>query len=265
MKNNQLRGTLLRGINYFLIAYFLTTIFAYLFADLYMFKAPRPSYQFGKDILKIKTQDGATISALYLPNKNAAYTVLISHGNSEDLGYMIPFLKKFHDEGFAIFAYDYHGYGASTGRPTEKNAYIDINAAYDYLTGNLHVLPGHVIAYGRSLGAALAIDLAMRKPIAGLIIESPFLTAYRTITQVPLLLFDKFDNLSKIEKVKCPVLVIHGKYDFVVPFWQGKMIYKKANSPKYFFSVENAGHNNVAIHGGNAYWKIMSQFAQSLK
>ena len=86
----------------------------------------------------------------------------------------MPFLYKLRDQGFSVFAYDYHGYGASSGRATEKNAYLDINAAYDYLNAQLHVPPNHIIAYGRSLGAAVAIDLATRQPLAGLIIENLF-------------------------------------------------------------------------------------------
>ena len=97
--------------------------------------------------LKFTTSGGDVISAVYLPNKNATYTILISHGNSEDLSHFLPFLNKFHSEGFAVFSYDYRGYGASTGRPTEKNAYQDVNAAYHFLVKQLHVSPNHIIAY----------------------------------------------------------------------------------------------------------------------
>ena len=82
----------------------------------------------------------------------------MSHGNAEDLGHIMPFLKRFHDQGFAIFSYDYHGYGTSTGKPSEKNVYADSDAAYHYLTTELRVSPNHIIVYGRSLGAALAIN-----------------------------------------------------------------------------------------------------------
>jgi abhydrolase domain-containing protein 17 len=110
------------------------------------------------------------------------------------------------------------------------------------------------------LGAALAIDLALHKPVAGLIIENPFMTAFRTVTQIPLLVFDKFDNLSKIKKVKCPLLVIHAKKDHVIPFWHGRRLYHEANAPKDFFWVEGAGHNDVVSTAGDAYWHVIDTF-----
>ena len=250
---------------YFVAVYFGIALFAYFFSNVLIFPKPKSSYQDMGNIIKIPTQDGAMISAVYLPNNNATYTVLVNHGNAEDLGHIMPFLKKFHAQGFAIFAYDYHGYGTSTGRPSEKNTYIDINAAYDYLTMQLHVSPTHIIVYGRSLGAAPAIDLATLKPVAGLIIESPFITAFRTVTQIPLLPFDKFDNLVKIKNIKCPLLVIHGKNDRVIPFWHGERLYREANAPKDFFWVRNAGHNDVASIGGSAYWYAIDTFVQRIQ
>jgi fermentation-respiration switch protein FrsA (DUF1100 family) len=255
---------LIRWLFYFLIIYFLITLFAYFFSDFSIFPKPEPSYQDNGNIIKIITQDGAVISAVYLSNNKATYTVLISHGNGEDLGRIMPFLKRFRDQGYAIFAYDYHGYGTSTGRPSEKNAYADSNAAFDYLTRQLNVSPNHIIAYGRSLGAALAIDLAAQKPVAGLIVENPFVTAFRTVIPIPLLVFDKFNNLSKIKNVKCPLLVIHGKEDRVISFWHGEKLYHEANSPKYFFWVKNAGHNNVENVGGNAYWQAIDEFVKRI-
>ena len=255
---------LIRWLLYCFAVYFGFAFFAYFFSDILIFPIPKLSYRDTQDIIKIPTKDGAVISAVYLSNNHATYVVLVNHGNAEDLGRIMPFLKKFHDQGFAIFAYDYHGYGTSTGRPSEKNTYADVNAAYDYLVMQLHVPPNHIIVYGRSLGAAPAVDLAAQKPIAGLIIESPFVSAFRTVTQIPLLPFDKFDNLSKIKNVKCPVLIIHGKNDRVISFWHGERLYREANSLKDFFWVSNAGHNDVAMVAGNAYWKAIAMFVQRM-
>lgn len=251
---------ILRGAIYAFIVYLLFAIFVYFISDQLIFPKLKSSYQDSEDIIKLHSEDGTVISAVYLPNDNAEYTVLVSHGNAEDLGNLMPFLYSFRAQGFSIFAYDYHGYGTSQGRPTEKNTYADINAAYSYLTKHLHIPPNQIILYGRSLGAGVAIDLAVRQPIAGLIIESPFVTAYRTLFKFPLLLFDKFDSLSKIKKIKAPILIIHGKKDQVVAFWHGEYIYHQANSPKQFLPIENAGHNDVAKMGGETYWDAIKQF-----
>lgn len=255
---------LIRWLLYCFTIYLAFAFFAYFLSNILIFPIQKSSYRDTKDILKITTHDGAMISAIYLPNSNATYTVLVSHGNAEDLGQIMPFLKMFHAQGLAIFAYDYHGYGTSTGSPSEKNTYADIDAAYDYLVTQLHVLPNHIILYGRSLGAAAAIDLAARKPVVGLIIESPFVTAFRTITKIPLLPFDKFDNLKKIKSVKCRVLIIHGKRDHIISFWHGKKLYREINSSKDFFWVNNADHNNVVMIAGSTYWNVIDNFIQKL-
>lgn len=256
---------LIRWLLYVFIAYIALATFVYFFAENHMFHPPPAGYQDNHNIIKLTTQDGAAISAIYLPNKAATYTLLVSHGNAEDIGYMLPFLETLHDHGFAVFAYDYHGYGTSKGKPTEKSTYADVNAAYDYLTTQLHISPNHIIAYGRSIGAAVALDLAVHKPIAGLILESPFTTALRTVTQIPIFPFDQYNNLAKIEKITAPILVIHGTHDSIVPFWHGKKLYDHARTTKYFLTIENANHNNMATQGAENYWQAIVRFAKSLR
>lgn len=252
-----------RWIIYIFIAYGLLNLYAYLFMDFYIFLPPKTHHQI-LDNVKLPLRKNLVVSAIYLPNKTAKYTVLINHGNAEDLGYMLPFLEAFRDQGFAVFAYDYPGYGKSSGRPTEKNAYLAANAAYNYLTKELHIPPKQLILYGRSLGAALAIDLAAQHVVAGLIIEAPFLTASRSLTQIPLLVFDKFDNLTKIKNVHSPVLIIHGNRDNIIPFWQGKKLYQTVKSKKYFFTVKDGSHNNLMLKAGNDYWQTIHVFSQQL-
>ncbi len=189
----------------------------------------------------------AQIAAVYLPNPSARYTLLFSHGNAEDIGDDLPMLAEFRNAGFAVFAYDYRGYGVSTGRSSEKSVYEDVDAAYRYLTETLNVPPDRVISFGRSLGCAAAIQLASTKKVAGLIVESPFLSAFRVLTRVRLLPWDRFDNAAKIRRVHCPVLVMHGRRDQVVPWWHGERIYALANEPKQFLWVDAAGHNDVQL------------------
>ncbi|MDQ3256311.1 MAG: alpha/beta hydrolase, partial [Acidobacteriota bacterium] len=108
-----------------ILIYLGITFYAYLISERVIFQPQRSSYQDTKQIRKLKTADGAIISALYLPNQSASHTVLFSHGNAEDLGTLSMFLEELRSMGFAVFAYDYHGYGTSTGLPSESHAYLD--------------------------------------------------------------------------------------------------------------------------------------------
>ena len=164
-----------------------------------------------------------------------------------------------------MFAYDYEGYGTSEGSPSEKNAYKDADAAYEYLVGQLKVSPDKIIIHGRSVGGGLATYLASREKVAGLILESSFVTAFRTLTQIPLLPFDKFRNIDRIKNIKCPVLVIHGKADKIIPFWHGEKLFEAANEPKLKFWVDDAGHNDLVMMAGNSYWDTIKHFTDFIK
>jgi len=248
-----------------LILYICFFIFAFLFSNRLMFPRPIPSYKDTNATLKLKTRDGQLITAIYLPNQTAHYVVLVSHGNGEDLGHITPFLKKFHSKGFAIFAYDYHGYGTSEGIPTEKNVYEDINTAYDYLIQTLHYKPTQIIIYGRSIGTGPSIELATHKPIAGLILESPFVSIFQVVTHFTLLPFDKFKNLNKIKKIHCPLLIIHGSQDLTVPFWHGKKLFNAANQPKTFLVMPGYGHNDAGWRTYSNYWTTIKTFIENIK
>ncbi len=215
-------------------------------------------------LLKLITDDGKKISALYLHNPKAEFTLLISHGNGEDLGSILHWLMTFYQNGFSVFAYDYHGYGTSEGSPSENNTYRDIDAAYQYLTFILKVPTNRIILFGRSLGSGPTIDLASTSPCAGVIIESGLLTAFRVITGIPLLPVDKYRNNQKIKKIHVPILFIHGTQDEVIPFWHGTQLFKLANSPKKSFWVQGALHNNVTEKAGKEYFKVITEFAKSL-
>jgi fermentation-respiration switch protein FrsA (DUF1100 family) len=237
-------------------------LFIYLFSDRIIFwgQGRQSSYRDSPEILKIKTKDGTEISALYFSEPNSEFTVLYSHGNAEDIGDIREILETFRDKGFSVLAYDYRGYGTSAGAPSEKNAYEDVEAVYEYLVGKLGCPPDRIIALGRSLGGGVAMHLACRKKVAGLILESSFVTAFRVATRIPLTPFDKFRNIDKIRKVRCPVLVIHGRDDEVVPFWHGEKLFEAANEPKLKFWVDGAGHNDLFWAAGSRYWDIIKTF-----
>ena len=230
-----------------------------------IFLPPPPGYRDAPEILKVPTKDGQSIAAIYLANPSSTYTLLLSHGNGEDLGSVLPLLPGLGNLGFNVFAYDYRGYGLSEGTPSERHVYADIDGAYEYLTTKLGVPPERIVAYGRSLGAGASVDLAARRPVGGLILESPFLTAFRVMTAVPLFPFDKFRNADKIGRVRCPVLVMHGEADEIVPFWHGRRLFDKAPGLKMFVAIPGAHHNDFIWVAGARYGQALRDFEALLR
>ena len=238
-------------------------VYGYMFTDRIIFQPPPPGYKDTEQFIKLTTADGTKISAIYLHNENSPYTIIFSHGNSEDLGTVRYKLEELRSMGFSVLGYDYHGYGTSEGRPTEKALYHDIDAVYDYLTKELHVPPDHIILHGFSLGGAVAADLASRRAVGGLILESTFVSAFRVVTHVPMP-FDQFTTLAKLKDIHCPILVIHGREDPVVKFWHGEMLYENANEPKQFLWIENGSHGDVSFIAGQQYEQTLKDFAGAL-
>ncbi len=242
------------------------------FSDHLIFQPHRPSYEMNALVLPGSGEvqnftfpcKSGMLAAAYLPNPEARYTLLYSHGNGEDMGDDLAILDAYRRAGFAVFAYDYNGYGQSAGRPSEAAVYGNVEAAYDFLTGTLHVPAESVISFGHSLGAAAAIHLAASRPVAGLVAQAPFLSAFRVITGVPIVPWDKFNNARAIRRVHCPVLIAHGRRDEVIPFWQGERIYELASQPKQHIWLEQAGHNNVMRVSSRPFLAAIQNFAQHL-
>jgi fermentation-respiration switch protein FrsA (DUF1100 family) len=253
-----------------LVAYGTLAAYGWFATDRQIFVPPPSSYPDSPEILKLKTKQGITIAALYLPNPQADgrrpvedhRTLLYSHGNGEDMGDNRLLFDQLQAKGFAIMAYDYPGYGQSDGKPSEQGAYDAIEAAYDYLVEDLHIEPKTIVLQGRSVGGGPVVDLAVRKPVGGLILESTFVTTFRVVTHIRLLPFDKFDNLAKIPRVTCPVLVIHGTQDRTIPFWHGQALFNAIAAPKQSFWVEGADHNNLVGVAGDRYFQVIQDFVE---
>ena len=247
------------------VVYAAVCLLAYLISDRMIFLPPPATYRDGGETVSLTTADGVRITGGHLVNAHAEYTILYSHGNAEDLGLIAPSLARFREWGFTIFAYDYRGYGTSQGSPSERGAYADIDSAYDYLTRVMGVPSTRIIAYGRSVGSGPAVDLAARRPLAGLVVESAFVTAFRVLTRVPLLPVDKFRNIDKIGKVSCPVLVMHGGQDDIIPIDHGRRLFDAAPEPKRALWVEDAGHNDFLLVAGDRQALALREFAALLR
>ena len=254
-----------RLVKSIIFIYLFFAVLIYFRADSMIFLPQPSSYEDTEEILKLKSGGDTKISAVHLVNPTANYTIIYAHGNAEDLGDIKQYLEKLRDFGFNVLAYDYRGYGTSEGIPTEKNAYHDIDAAYNYLVQDLKVLPQNIIAFGRSVGGGSAVDLAVRQPVGGLILESTFTSAFQVIIPARILPFDKFNNIAKIKQVNCPVLIIHGKADEIIPVSHGKKLYAAAPSPKLYLWVEEATHNDVFWVAGERYENILREFTKILK
>lgn len=249
---------------YLLAGLYVALLILSFFSDSLIFLPHPSSYQDNTGILKITTHKGKKISAIYLPNPAARFTLLVSHGNAEDLGDDRSWLEDLRQAGFNVLAYDYEGYGTSEGKPTEQAAYDDEDAAYEYLTSVLRTAPDRVIIFGRSVGSGPAVHLAARKSVAGLILQSPFVSAFRVLTRIPLLPYDKFPNSKDIRKIHCPVLIIHGDSDTVIPPWHGRKLFALANEPKRFVPVAGADHNDLDAVAGKDYTTILQEFARTI-
>jgi len=238
-------------------------LFAYFLSDSMIFLPHPSSYKDSPEVIKITTGSGKKISAVYLANPAAKFTFLVSHGNAEDLGDDRYWLEDLRRTGFSVFAYDYEGYGTSEGKPSETAMYEDEAAAYEYLAVNLNTPPDRIIIFGRSVGTGPATYIAAKRPSAGLILQSPFVSTFRVLTRIPLLPFDKFPNYKYIRHVHSPVLVMHSHADSVIAFWHGQKMFDLANEPKQFFWAQKPDHNEMDLVPG--YFGALQSFAATLE
>lgn len=236
---------------------------AHLIADKIIFRPQHPAYCEGCHSLTLRGTVG-DIAAVHLPHPTARYTILYHHGNASDLGDILWVLQKLRDLGFAVFSYDYPGYGKSAGSPSERGLYAAADTAYRHLTETLNIAPHNIIAYGHSLGGAVAVDLASRQLLAGLIVEGSFVTAFRVATRWAISPFDKFRSVHKIKTVRCPILILHGRQDDVIRLWHGQQLFASAPEPKRAAWIEGAGHNDLIAVAGPQFDAALSEFHELL-
>ncbi len=270
MKQQSLKRILIGDLSWrrllrtLVFVYVCLVIFALVGSDQVIFQPQPSSYRDTPEIIKLESGHGRTISARYLVHPDAEYTVLYSHGNAEDLGDLRDFLQEYRDLGFSVLAYDYSGYGTSTGAASTPRACEDAEAALGFLRQHEKVPLDRIILHGRSVGGGPALYLAEKYQVGGLVVESAFVTAFRVITRVPLVPFDKFRNISRIGRVNCPVLVIHGREDDVVPFWHGEALYRRAREPKRSCWLDGTTHNYMPEDARTVAWAEIAAFAGSL-
>ena len=210
--------------------------------------------------------DGTRLHAWFFPGKSGV-TLVFFHGNAGDVTHrldMIPLLQAGLDVSILLF--DYRGYGRSEGAPTERGVYLDSLAAAQWAREREETRA--LVYYGRSLGAAAAIETALREPPAALIVEAAFLSiAEMAAVSHPFIglvsrlwLRGRFDNASKISRLKTPLLVIHGDRDDTVPLDHGLRLYKAAPYRKELYIVRGAGHSDALFVDGQNYTARIDRF-----
>ncbi len=215
--------------------------------------------------------DGVKIHGWYFPQPGAGCTLLIFHGNAGNISHRLGWIRMLHDLGVHIMIIDYRGYGRSEGKPFEKGLYLDALAAYEWWSKEHAAGENKLILIGESLGGAVAIDLACRVPVDGIVLQSTFTTAWdmaKTLLPIGLLqplMGVRFDSAGKIGQVGCPKLFIHGNSDEIVPLRLGRRLYELASPPKRFFEVPGAGHNDLLWIAGSRYIKQLQTFLSEIQ
>lgn len=246
------------------VIYLVLNLYALQISDKLLFAPREPSYTHLPNEFQIMSGDGERITAVFLEHPDADYTVLFSHGNAEDLGHVVPFMQQFHDRGYSVLMYDYRGYGTSEGKPSTVHAKEDVTAAYNWLVDTKKIQPRKIISHGRSLGGGVAVWLAAKYKVGGLITEISFASAIRVKTRWKVLPWDKFDSVRSIRRVNCPVLVIHGTEDMKIPFWHGKKVYEAALEPKRNLWIEGGRHSTYAYVAEERYINTIQSFVDEL-
>jgi fermentation-respiration switch protein FrsA (DUF1100 family) len=203
----------------------------------------------------LETDDGLSLLSWYLPAHPGRPLILYFHGNGGHIGYRVERLLRFAREGYGVLMAEYRGYGGNPGTPTETGFYADGRAALAFLEGEW-IPPKRTVLYGESLGGGVAVELAAQREIAALVLEAP-VTSVAEVAQhhyrlVPAswLVIDRFDSLSKISRVRAPILVLHGERDRIVPVRYGRALFEAAPKPKEGWFAPEAGHEDLARYGG---------------
>ena len=221
--------------------------------------------------LTVQSQDGETIAGWFVPagkggvDSDKAWSVIVCHGNGGDIGDRVDQVKRFHEMGLNVLIFDYRGYGTSTGKSSEQGTYYDALAVWNYLKDGKKIEPRRIVVFGQSLGGAVASWLAEQVAPGALILESTFTSALdmgaKMFPYLPVKLFCtfKYDSLSRIGKIRCPVIVAHGRSDDMIPFEYGRRLFMAANEPKLF--VELIGdHNSSGVEFDSSYRTAIKEF-----
>lgn len=212
-------------------------------------------------------QDGTRLHGWFVHGPDERAVLLWFHGNAGNISHRLHNLKKLHDAlKIPIFIFDYREYGLSQGEISKAGTFSDAHGAFRYLTSEKGFQKSSVLLFGRSLGTALAVDIASKEECLGVILEAAF-TSTDDMMQRYFPFFApqpksvvKYDSLSLIDKIKSPVLFIHGQCDQTIPVSMARHLLEKAPDPKEFYEIAGADHNDTYLVGGHEYFVVWQTF-----
>jgi uncharacterized protein len=218
----------------------------------------------------LRTEDGERLHGWWIPASAPAIGhVLLCHGNAGNVGDRVPHVALLSAAGFDVLAFDYRGYGRSSGRPTEQGTFHDAIAARDALLREEAVDAARIVYLGESLGGAVALALSIELPPAGLILQSAF-TSVRDMARVHYpfvpraLVPDAYPSLRIIPRLQAPLLVLHGARDAIVPLMHGEALFDAAPEPKRLEVLTSAAHNDLIARAGRDWVEAITGWANGL-
>lgn len=219
--------------------------------------------------IQFESVDGVKLQAYYFSRPSTDRVVLFLHGNAGNAAQRLPLAQKLADLGANVFLLSYRGYGKSEGSPSEEGLYRDAKSALAYLEQRLGFSKVRTIIFARSIGTAVAIEVAQGEPFAGLILISPptsglEMARHLSLSWMSWMVGNRFNSAEKISDVMAPVLIIHGEDDDIVPLSMGKTLFKLCVSPKQFHVVPGAGHNDIIFRAGQDFWVWVRTFLDTV-
>ena len=228
-------------------------------------------YDLAYEDVHFPAADGTALHGWFLPGEAEQPLILFFHGNAGNISHRLNNLRLLHRLGLNVFIFDYRGYGSSAGKAGEEGTYRDARGALTWLQAR-GWSPPRIVYFGRSLGAAVAVQLALETPPAGLILETPFTSiAAMGRHHNPILYFAlgwlldaRYDNLAKIGRIRVPLLIFQGDRDTIVPKSMARQLFDAANEPKNWHIIPGADHNDTYEVGGEDYWRAWSLFLRQI-
>jgi len=204
--------------------------------------------------ITLETPDGAKLIAWYGPAQPGQPTLLYFHGNAGNLASRAGRVGEYMAKGRGILMMSYRGYSGSTGKPTEARNMADAELAYQWLIQR-GIKPEEIVLYGESLGSGVAVQLAAKKSVGGVLLDAPYTSIAEVgariypFLPVRALILDRYDSLSRIDKINAPLLIIHGELDNLIPIEMGRKLFAEAKAPKEFAEIAGAGHADHYLYG----------------
>jgi len=249
-----------------LFVFVLVGLYVALTAGVYLFQRslfyrPKPTHDTiaqvrlsGTTEIALTAADGVSTIAWYAPAPRGAPTLVFFHGNGGAISLYHWRIRRGQKQGYGVMIVEYRGYGGIAGSPSEEGLYADGRAALDWLAA--HGVPSQTtLLYGASLGTGVAVKLATERQVAGVILEAPYTSTTDVAAgvywmfPVRLLLWDRYDSLSRITQIHAPLLVMHGGADDTIPQAQGRTLLAAALEPKLGYFPPEAHHLDLVLFG----------------